>query len=231
MDEYLQQLEAHFARQANPDAALPMQKYMRDQFEFLGIKTPERTRLLKQFAAQQGWPDLSYVAPLVAALWQLPAREYQYIALDILERYRSQLTPSAVPTLERLILEKSWWDTVDNLAIRNVGDLFSCYPAETASYLEKWRSHPNIWLRRTTLLFQLSYKSKTDERLLFALIKENLNSDEFFIKKAIGWALREYSKTAPEAVRHFVATTDLRALSRREALKWLKKHSLQPAAQ
>jgi 3-methyladenine DNA glycosylase AlkD len=223
MDIYVQSLQAHFSAQADPVTALPMKKYMRNQFDFLGIKTPEMTRLHRQFVTQHGWPDISQLASSVKTLWQLPEREYQYLALRFLAHFTSQLTPDSLPTLEWLILNKSWWDTVDSIAIHPVGDLFSRFPTECEPYLAKWRSHENIWLRRTTLLFQLAYKNETDKALLFSLIKENLDSREFFINKAIGWALREYSKAAPATVEQFVQETDLASLSSREALKWIKK--------
>ncbi|MBW4656506.1 MAG: DNA alkylation repair protein [Kaiparowitsia implicata GSE-PSE-MK54-09C] len=108
------------------------------------------------------------------------------------------------------------------IASHNVRKLLKQYPSYRDATLEPWRDSENLWLRRTTLLFQLGYKAETDEALLFSLIEQNSDSKEFFIQKAIGWALREYSKVAPEAVQIFVAETPLAALSRREALKWLK---------
>ena len=223
MDAYIQSLRAHFSAQADPDIALPMKKYMRNQFDFLGVKTPQMTRLHKQFVKQHDWPDTSQLASLIRTLWQWPEREYQYLALRFVDHFTSQLTPDNLPLLEWLILNKSWWDTVDSIAIHPVGNLFSRFPSERDLYLAKWRSHENIWLRRTTLLFQLTYKNETDRALLFSLVEENLGSREFFINKAIGWALREYSKTAPAAVEQYVEETDLASLSRREALKWIKR--------
>lgn len=223
VEHYLHQLRAHFAAHADAVAAVPMKKYMRNQFEFLGVKTPEMARLRKQFIAEHGWPPLPELLPMVEALWQWPEREYQYLALRFVDHFLAQLTPTALPTIETLIVKKSWWDTVDSIAIHPVGSLFARYPAKSAPYLAKWRAHDNIWLRRTTLLFQLDYKAETNEALLFSLIEENLGSKEFFINKAIGWALREYSKTEPVSVERFVDSTQLAALSRREALKWLKK--------
>jgi 3-methyladenine DNA glycosylase AlkD len=123
-----------------------------------------------------------------------------------------------------LITTKSWWDTVDAIANHNVGQLLRQYPDSRDRTLTPWRQSENIWLRRTAILFQLSYKTATDADLLFAIATENRESSEFFIQKAIGWALREYSKTAPDAVQTFVATAELAPLSQREALKWLKKH-------
>lgn len=152
----------------------------------------------------------------------MPEREYQYVALAFLGKFQKHLTPDCLPLLEYLITTKSWWDTVDSLASHNVGSLLKQYPSSREALINQWRHQDNFWLRRTTLLFQLGYKTDTDERLLFSLVEENQDSLEFFIQKAIGWALREYSKTAPEAVQSFVFRTALASLSQREALKWLK---------
>lgn len=223
---YVKALQAHFSQAANAENAVSMAKYMRNQFEFLGIKSPLRTCLQKQFITERERPCVSYLDKVVPTLWQLPEREYQYAAIDFLDSARKELTPNIAPTLETCILQKSWWDTIDPIAIHLVGHLMTVYRQDMQPYLEKWRNDDNFWLRRTTLLFQLSYKNRTDETLLFSLVKENLGSREFFINKAIGWALREYSKTAPQAVVKFVNSTELPALSKREALKWLKKRSL-----
>lgn len=225
MTTYLESLKTHFDQQANPANAIPMKKYMREQFEFLGIKTPERKALFKQFITVHGLPNRSELDIILRSLWQWDAREYQYIAISFLDRLQKQLTPAIIPTIESLITTKSWWDTVDSLASHTVGDLYRQYPDEMADHLSRWRQTDNIWLRRTTLLFQLSYKAKTDETLLFELVQDNRTSKEFFIQKAIGWALREYSKTAPDGVKSFVERTELSALSKREALKWLEKQN------
>ncbi|MEM9907417.1 MAG: DNA alkylation repair protein [Cyanobacteria bacterium P01_D01_bin.44] len=222
MDSYLRSLRTHFEQHAHPENVPAMEKYMRNQFKFLGIKTPEHNALFKQFIAAQGLPELSQLETILLTLWSWPEREFQYLGGDFLHRFRKQLTPEVLPTIEELITTKSWWDTVDGLASHTVSDLYKQSPTEVSEYIDRWRHSDNLWLRRTTLLFQLSYKTDTDEPLLFSLLEENTLSDEFFIQKAIGWALREYSKTAPKAVKQFVADHTMASLSRREALKWLK---------
>lgn len=222
MDAYLQTLKTLFKQQANVENAVPMKKYMRNQFEFLGIKSPKQKALVKQFVAENGLPELSQMDNLVRELWSWPEREYQYVALALLDKLQKRLTPDSVPLLENLITTKSWWDTVDSIAIHNVGKLLKQYPEIRDAVIAPWRNSENFWLRRTTLLFQLSYKAATDEALLFVLVEENRESTEFFIQKAMGWALREYSKTSPKAVQIFVAKTELPSLSQREALKWMK---------
>ncbi len=223
---YVQSLVELMSAHANPANAIPMQKYMRDQFPYLGIKTPERKALFKQFVAENGLPAIEGFDKIVLALWALPEREYQYQAIGLLDKMQKKLPPDFTNTLETLITTNSWWDTVDLLAGRVVGKHFQRYPDMQTQFLPTWRRSENIWLRRTAILFQLHYKSDTDVALLFDIIRENLGSTEFFINKAIGWALREYSKTDETAVLTFVNQTNLAPLSRREALKWLKNKGL-----
>jgi 3-methyladenine DNA glycosylase AlkD len=133
-----------------------------------------------------------------------------------------ELPSDFIRTIEYLLITKSWWDTVDSIAGNSVGAHFKRYPRVREKYLARWRKSENFWLRRTTLLFQLNYKKDTDFPLLCDLIRENLGSKEFFINKAIGWSLRQYSRVDPQGVRDFVAQTPLHPLSKREALKWLE---------
>jgi len=228
MHTYPQARHTLFSQHANPAAAAPMARYMRDKFPFLGLKKPARAALLKQFVAANGLPPLADLETILRDLWQLPEREYQYNALDLLDRQQKKLPPEFIDTLEYLIVTKSWWDTVDLIAGHAVATHFGRFLDVRRDTVARWRASDNIWLRRTTLLFQLHYKSNTDVDLLFALIGENLDSDEFFIQKAIGWALREYSKTDATAVTDFVAAAPLAPLSAREALKWLKAQSRKP---
>ncbi|MED4585163.1 DNA alkylation repair protein [Brevibacillus choshinensis] len=205
--------------QANRDTAGPMEAYMKNQFPFLGIKTPLRRELSKRLFREQGIPEDWDV--VVRELWSLPEREYQYIALDLLEKVKKRFTPEHLELAEELITTKSWWDTVDYLASHTVGTLFRLYPTLILTSNEHWLEGSNMWLQRTALLFQLSYKDKTNQELLFNNIRFCVGSKEFFIQKAIGWSLREYAKTNPDAVRHFVEMTSMANLSRREALKHL----------
>jgi 3-methyladenine DNA glycosylase AlkD len=223
--DYLQPLLERLEASANPAEAVPMARYMRDQFPFYGIKTPQRRLLVREFLAEQGLPTPDLLEPVVLALWQRPQRECQYTAVGLLERGSKQLATPVVDLLERLIVTKSWWDTVDSLAGGLAGEQFRRFPAARATTLPRWRASDNIWLRRSAILFQLGYKKETDADLLLAIIEENKASGEFFIQKAIGWALREYSKTNPDLVVDFVERTELAPLSRREALKWLQRKS------
>jgi len=222
MNEYLRPLTTLFEENADAEAAVPMVKYMRDKFTYLGLKSPQRRALFKQFLSEHGLPPGEDLEDIVRQMWQLAPREYQYTAMDLMDRMARQVGPQHIPLLEYLLVTKSWWDTVDSLAAHQVGGLIARYPQTRDEIIGKWRTSEDLWLRRTTLIFQLLYKDQTDEALLFALINENLGSKEFFINKAIGWALRQYSKTDAAAVIDFVERTPLQPLSEREALKWLE---------
>lgn len=220
MHVYVRSLKELFEKNANPANAGPMKKYMRDQFEYLGTKSPQFKALQADFIKQNGLPSITDLDVIVRELWDLPQREFQYLATSLIGKMETQLEADFITTLEHLITHKSWWDTVDTIAGHPVGVMFKRYPKVKAKYLKKWRKSDNFWLRRTTLLFQLAYKEETDFELLCELIKENLGSNEFFINKAIGWALRQYAWTNPSAVKKLVkATKELHPLSRREALK------------
>jgi 3-methyladenine DNA glycosylase AlkD len=142
--------------------------------------------------------------------------------MGLLSKFEKQLPAKFIDTLEYLLITKSWWDTVDLIATHAVGTHFKRFPKIREIYLRKWRKSKNIWLRRTAILFQLGYKQETDFELLTGIIGENLGSNEFFINKAIGWALRQYAYTDPKAVKKFVKSTALHPLSRREAMKHLQ---------
>ncbi len=223
MHPFSRSVQKLLAAHAHPAQAAPMKRYMRDQFEYLGIKSPEFSALIKEHYRAENLPPLGDLDQILRDLWALPQREYQYSAIALLGRFESQLPADFTSTLEYLLVNKSWWDTVDTIATGTVGVHFKRYPAVRRKYVARWRKSGNLWLRRTTLLFQLHYKSETDFSLLCDLICENLGSQEFFINKAIGWALRQYTRTDPDAVRRFVAATPLHPLSAREALKWLSR--------
>jgi len=221
MHPYLNPLTESFQKNASASQAAPMKKYMRDQFEYLGIQTPQRLTLQKAFLVKYGFPDIAELDPILRDLWGLPQREFQYAAIGLLGTRTDQVPAKFIKTTEYLLVTKSWWDTVDSLS-GAVGIHFRRFPEVREKYLTKWRASDNFWLRRMTILFQLGYKKETDFDLLCEIIRENLGSQEFFINKAVGWALRQHARIDPKAVKKFVnATKDLNPLSRREALKHL----------
>lgn len=222
MHPYAASLQDLFEKNADPAQAPGMKKYMRDQFDYLGIKSPQFKELMKGFLAEHGTPPLKELDAILRDLWSLPQREFQYAAASLLSRCEKELPASFIKTIEYLIVTKSWWDTVDTLSGGTLGVHFRRYPKVREKTVAKWRRSKNFWLRRACLLFQLNYKHETDFDLLSSLIRENLGSKEFFINKAIGWSLRQYARTNPQAVRKFVKETkDLHPLSRREAMKHL----------
>jgi len=199
-----------------------MAKYMKNRFPYLGIKTPKRKELLKDFYEENGLPEMQELKQITLDLWELPEREFQYVAIGLLRKFTKKWDENFIELFEQLIITKSWWDTVDGLASWMVGEHFKRFPYIRNKYIDRWMKSGNMWLQRTCLLFQLSYKAKTDDMLMGSVIMALNGSDEFFINKAIGWILREYSKTDAHAVINFVKNNELAPLSNREALKWLK---------
>lgn len=219
MHPYVAALTELFEKNADAAQAAPMKKYMRGQFEYLGIKTPQSAALLNEFHIEHGLPEVAELDSILRDLWSLPQREFQYVGLGLLDKLEKKIPAKFIKTIEYLIVTKSWWDSVDTIATHTVGTHFRRFPQVREKYLPKWRVSKNIWLRRTAILFQLNYKKETDFDLLGDIIRENLDSKEFFINKAIGWALRQYARVNPNAVSKFVNSTPLHPLSRREAMK------------
>ncbi|SMP12119.1 DNA-7-methylguanine glycosylase [Muriicola jejuensis] len=196
--------------------------YMRHQFRFYGIKTPERREIQRDLFQKSLLPSKNDLPALVRVLWEKKERENQYIGQELARKYVRLQEENDVLLFEYMITHKSWWDTVDFIAVNLVGSYFRSFPEKREAITEKWMSSGNIWLQRTTLLFQLKYKGDLDTEFLGKTITQLLGSREFFINKAIGWVLREYSKTDPSWVRRFAAATPLDPLSAREALRLLK---------
>ncbi|MEM7374533.1 MAG: DNA alkylation repair protein [Bacteroidota bacterium] len=216
-------LHTSFHAHADPGEAASMKAYLKDQFAFLGIKAGKRRALAKEFIKEVGKQDRTVPENLVREMWALPEREFQHTAIDLLIRYQRSAPLSHLDLYEALIVNKSWWDTVDMLAGTLVGTCFQRHPEMIQSRTEIYIQSGNMWLQRTALLFQLKYKQATDWELLKRYCLQCAGSKEFFIQKAIGWALRQYSKFEAELVRTFVETHELPALSRREALKYLNR--------
>lgn len=211
-----------FLTHENPENASGLKRYMKNHFEFLGIKTPERRALSKDFLrekAKEGCVDWS----LVDKLWVQDYREFQYLAGDYLKKVQKWLTLADLDKLYALAIQKSWWDSIDFLD-EHVGSIVRRFAQAKATMLV-WSQDDNFWIRRLAIDHQLGFKLETDADLLATIIKNNLGSDEFFINKAIGWSLREYSKVAPDWVREFIAKhdADLSNLSIREGLKVLNR--------
>lgn len=207
----------------NEENALPMAKYMKNHFPFLGIKTPERRVIFRSLLNELALPPEESLQDEVWSLYQQDEREYHYVAIELLGKYQKKLTIKDLSFCQKLIENKSWWDSVDSIAPNIVGRIVKSSRSEGEDVMMEWAKSPNIWTNRASILHQLKYKKETNEELLFATIERHSNSKEFFIQKSIGWVLREYAKTNPEIVRVFVENTHLAPLSKREALKHLNK--------
>jgi 3-methyladenine DNA glycosylase AlkD len=218
----IKELEKLFSTAANPEIALKQSAYLRNLFPFLGITKPEREILEKELFKKNQVHDLSALQKILLELWQQDHREFHYTALCLAQRHRKILTPEILPTLETMIRSKSWWDTVDTIAPNLVGHLVKTHP-ELTHVMDRWIEDPYLWIRRAALLYQLRWKQGTDEEKLFSYCQKTLHEKDFFIRKAIGWVLREYSKTNPKAVEKFISLhrSRLSNLSIREGSKYL----------
>jgi 3-methyladenine DNA glycosylase AlkD len=223
---YLQFLEKSFVASANPADAEKMKKYMKDLFDFYGINSPIRKEFYKTQKQNFGLIPSSQKEEIVKWCWNAPQREWQYFAMEFLGREAKKADKNNIELYEFMILNKSWWDTIDFIAANLVGVYFQIYPEQIPGITKKWMNSGNIWLQRTCILFQLKYRKNTNTDLLESFIDPLKESKEFFIRKAIGWSLREYSKTNPDYVREFVKTNQLSGLSQREALKWMSNNGL-----
>jgi 3-methyladenine DNA glycosylase AlkD len=201
--------------------ALAMQRYMKDVAPFFGVKTPRRRALLKAHMEHNGLPEVVELTGICRSAFAQPQREWHYCAVDLLQRIAKKLGPDQLALVEELITTKSWWDTVDLLASNVAGVILQRHRAEVPAWSERWNRSDDRWLVRTAILYQLKWKAATDQALLFDVVRNHAAHPDFFIRKGIGWALRSYAYTDPEAVRRFVAHTTLSPLSRREAVKHL----------
>lgn len=222
-----EQFDIHHLKQqliaaGDSEVAPGMKAYMKHNFGFLGLKSPYRKEIQKPFIKDWSQGKTPIRWDMVEALWQLPEREYQYVALDYLHRVIRKLQPGDIVKLEKLVVTKSWWDSVDALS-KPIGHYFKLNPHEMQHYLNRWESSGNMWLLRTAILFQLSYGKDTDYDLLEELVSRHKSNKEFFIRKAIGWALRQYSKHNPIWVEACCERQALQGLSLREALKDIQR--------
>jgi len=214
------------ARLADPAKAPAMQAYMKSPMPYWGVQTPEQRRLFRAVFVTHPLASFEQWRDTILALWgEATHREERYAAIALAGdlRYRAYQMLDALPLYEELIVTGAWWDLVDGLASHQIGDLLRRYPEPMHHTMLAWSRDSNLWKRRTAILCQLGFKADTDEDLLYTCIEANLADRDFFMRKAIGWALREYAKSNPDSVRRFVHAheTALSPLSRREATKHL----------
>lgn len=225
------QLERALGNDGKSADAAAMKKYMRGKFEFFGVKSPRRRELCRDVLGHAKKEDLqnSELRAFVSMLWEKPQRELQYSAMDFLEQHKRKICSKVeefdanMAFFKTLIVTKSWWDTVDMLASKLVGYLVQTHPNRGKAVMEEWIVADDMWLRRTAILHQLRSKADTDSDLLFRFCLARCHEEEFFIRKAIGWSLREYARMQPNQVKEFLKENknSLSKLSYNEASKHL----------
>jgi len=218
--KYYIELDAKLEAAAIEDNAIPMKQYMKNNFEFYGIKSPLRKKIIADFEKESGVLAAEEITEFAQLCWDNPFREVQYACMELLQKEKN-------PPFERLelykwmILRKSWWDSVDFIAPNLIGKLLLAHPELIQKETQEYMDSGELWLQRSALIFQLRYKTQTDLNLLFHYCERLSNHPDFFIRKAIGWSLRQAGKFYPNEIRDFVAKTTLSNLSVREALKLL----------
>ena len=216
----ISELEAAFLENASAEVAIGQAQYMKNLFPFLGIQKPLRAELQRSIFKNHPIQNEDELLTIMDHLWTKDEREYHYAACDLGEKYLKLCSQKALKTFETMIRTKSWWDTVDKIASNLFGLVLFKYPQP----LDHWVQDSCLWIRRTTLIYQLRYKEKTNTNKLFEYCKKLMHEKEFFIQKAIGWALREYSKTNPQDVKAFIMENKpkLSPLSFREGIRLIK---------
>ena len=218
-------IQSTLAEKANPEKAKGMQAYMKTDMPFYGVQKPGRIEILRQIEREFAPANREEYEELVTALWQLPHREEKYLAQGVAAGFRQFIVPDSLPIYQRFIDEGAWWDFVDETATHMIRVLVLNHPNETWPVVDSWIGDDIMWRRRAGIICQIGAKERTDTERLFAFCAARAHEREFFIRKAIGWALREYAKSDAEAVAAFVEAHDeqLSALSYREATKHIRE--------
>lgn len=224
-EAYLKKVKSIFLENGDPERAIGQMRYLRNQFSFYGLKAPEWVALSKTIFQEMGIPEGTGLKALVRLCFEDEYREIQFFSVQMVESVLKKQPPEFIDFLEEMICTKSWWDTVDWLA-KLTGIHFKKYPELIVPVTGKWMDSGNIWLQRVAIIFQLLYRDRTNAGLMFGYILRIRHSKEFFLQKGAGWALRQYSKTNPEAVLHFIQTNRLPSLTHREGLKWMKNQGM-----
>jgi 3-methyladenine DNA glycosylase AlkD len=217
---YLKEIQKIYSKHADKEIAKGAKAYLLHQFEFYGIKTPLRRKLCKDFYQSHAIKDHEELTQIVKDCFAQPQRELHYFAIELLGHHKKLWTKKTLPLIEWMITHNSWWDSVDSTNTHVISKFFLLYPEHIEAYTSKWNQSSNKWLIRMSILFQLTYKSKTNTQLLTKYIEHTQLHEDFFIRKAIGWALRAYANTNKKWVIQFVKDhPSLSNLSKREALK------------
>lgn len=220
---FILNLESNLKQKANRELAIPMENYMKNNFSFLGIKTEERRAIFKENYEKYKPEVKSDFRNIAWELFNKKEREFHQCAIDLLvKEFKKNYVLEDIELIENIIITNSWWDSVDVVAKYLLGGYLQQFPNETYEVIERFSNSNNMWLNRSAILFQLSYKEKTNFDLLKSECEKHKESKEFFIQKAIGWALRDYSRFNPIGVSEYVNSTNLKPLSQREALRNIK---------
>ncbi|NNE26018.1 MAG: DNA alkylation repair protein [Saprospiraceae bacterium] len=223
LNTLVQSINEALEEKAHPDHREGMISYMKNQFEFYGVKSPNRKEVLRNIWKEHRSFIQDNFRELTRHLWLCDHRECQYFAMDIIKKCKNQINGDDIAFLEHLITTKPWWDTVDFLSVHLGGQVFAKAPELITPKTDAYLAGDNIWLIRLAIIYQLSYGPQTDKDRLFDILVRSMGTKEFFINKAIGWALRQYSKYNPNAVREFIEThkTEMANLSIREGSKYI----------
>ena len=218
-------VQKKFNEKKDLDRAVLMAAYMKSQSPFYGVQKKGREEIFREVKKLFIPQDQTEYEEGVASLWGLSHREEKYMAISFARRYEKFITISALPLYERMIREGAWWDYVDDISANLVGFVYKKERIQVKPLMDKWIVDEHLWIRRSAILCQLRHKEKTNSEQLFDYCLQASQEKDFFIRKAIGWALREYSKSAPEKVLSFIEEyrTQLSKLSVREGLKHLKR--------
>ena len=222
---YTNRLYKHLVKHGDAQIAKEQSAYMRNQFPFLGLKSPVLRAAADAYFKESGPVGKNEVMHFALACANYPEREMFNIAIDVLHKYSKHLEEKHIHDIKTLIIQGAWWDTTDGIAPNVVAKLVTQYP-NLLSLMDEWIEDENMWIRRSAILYALKFKKKTDWERLQTYILMRAHEKEFFIQKAIGWVLREYSKTNPDEVIQFIQNNPLAPLSKREGLKWLKNKGL-----
>ena len=222
-DQMVSFVQAELSKLADHAKAVPMAAYMKTDMPFYGVPKPGRVPIAREIKTKFPPVDAEDYRRRVLALWGLPHREEKYLAIGYAWAFRQHVAIPQIGLFERMIVEGAWWDFVDELASPIVGQVVLEDRLLMRPVLERWIDGPGMWLRRSAIICQIRHKEKTDQSMLFDFCVRRADEKEFFIRKAIGWALREYARIRPDEVRQFLSEHGdiLSGLSRREAAKHL----------
>ena len=221
-EPFIEHIDVLFQQYSNPEKAKHETAYMRNKFPFFGLGAANLRLCLKETIKKHPIKTEKELVKLIHILYEKDQREYQHLACELTRKYYKLCSHSMLDTFKYMITTKSWWDTVDGIAGHLVGLLVKDFPQHKKN-MDLWIKSENMWLRRSAIIHQLKYKNNTDEKRLFKYCKLTMHEKEFFIRKAIGWALRQYSKTNPLSVKQFIKENyqNLSNLSIREGSKYI----------